>query len=75
MAQREGKPEQEATPEVKHDLFWISLLFPGMNQDYDEVYRSQFIPANEELGCKTLTYVYIADICHKSLVLDGAGEQ
>lgn len=67
MAQRGGKPEEEVMAEVNHDLFWISPLFPGKSQGW-------FIPANEELGCKTLTYVYIADICHKSLVLDGAGE-
>lgn len=74
MAQRGGKPEQEVMAEVNHDLFWISPLFPGKSPGCGEVYRSWFTPANEELGCKTLTYVYIADICHKSLVLDGAGE-
>lgn len=60
--------------EVKHDFFG-SVIHPGVSQGYDEVYKSYFTPANEELWYKALTYVKIADVCHKFLVVDGDGER
>lgn len=50
-------------------FFWISALYAGVSQGYDEVYKSWFTPANE-LQYKALRYVKI-DVCHKSLVGDG----